>query len=122
MSKTSPADSSSAPSILWFRNDLRLADNPALRAACTAGGSVIPVFILDDEAAGSWQPGGAGRWWLHESLTALARTLKEMGSRLVLRRGEAAEQLVARRKQGTLFTQELTLEKVFGNFRKNACV
>jgi deoxyribodipyrimidine photo-lyase len=93
MSKTTAADSSSAPSILWFRNDLRLADNPALRAACAAGGSVIPVFILDDEAAGSWQPGGAGRWWLHESLTALARTLKEKSSRLVLRRGEAAEQL-----------------------------
>ncbi|MBN8280656.1 MAG: deoxyribodipyrimidine photo-lyase, partial [Gammaproteobacteria bacterium] len=56
-----------APVILWFRQDLRLADHAALRAAVTRGGPVLPVFIRDP-AGGRWQPGGASRWWLHGSL------------------------------------------------------
>lgn len=76
--------------IVWFRQDLRLADNPALAAACEAGGKVVPLYILDDDTAGSWQPGGAGRWWLHHSLQALGRDLKKRGAALCLRRGEAA--------------------------------
>ena len=50
-----------APTILWFRRDLRLDDNPALAAAVERGGPVVPVFILDDEDAGDWRPGGASR-------------------------------------------------------------
>ncbi len=79
------------PVIMWFRQDLRLADHAALHAAAAAG-SVIPVYILDDETPGEWRWGGASRWWLHHSLTALKTTLP-----LVLRRGEAEtvlEQLV----------------------------
>ena len=49
--------------IVWFRNDLRLRDNPALRAAINAGGAVIPVFIWAPEEEGSWAPGAAARWW-----------------------------------------------------------
>ncbi len=75
--------------IVWFRQDLRLADNPALAAA--ASGNVLPVYILDDGAAGDWKMGGAHRWWLHGSLTSLAADLAERGAPLVLRRGDAAK-------------------------------
>ena len=69
--------------ILWFRQDLRLSDNPAL--AALAGRPVLPVFILED---GPWAPGGAARWWLHHSLAALARDLAARGAPLVLLRGD----------------------------------
>lgn len=77
-----------APAILWFRQDLRLADNPALRAAM-ATGPVLPVFVLDDAAAGASAPGGAARWWLHHSLAALDADLQAHGARLLLLRGSA---------------------------------
>ncbi|GIX08434.1 deoxyribodipyrimidine photo-lyase [Elioraea sp.] len=80
-----------APVLLWFRQDLRLIDNPALAAAVATGRPVIPVFVLDEHAAGRWAPGGAARWWLHVSLAALAGALVERGSRLVLRRGRAVD-------------------------------
>lgn len=60
--------------IHWFRQDLRLQDNPALTAAAAAG-TVVPVYILDDEAAGAWRPGAASRWWLHHALLALNEAL-----------------------------------------------
>ncbi|HRI83734.1 MAG TPA: deoxyribodipyrimidine photo-lyase, partial [Opitutaceae bacterium] len=63
------------PVLLWFRQDLRLQDNPALAAAVARGGPVIPVFILDDAGEGNWAPGGASRWWLHHALAALAASL-----------------------------------------------
>ena len=59
--------------IVWFRQDLRLRDNPAL-AAAVARGPVVPVFILD-ESDTAWRPGAASRWWLHHSLTALRKDL-----------------------------------------------
>ncbi|HEY6916336.1 MAG TPA: deoxyribodipyrimidine photo-lyase, partial [Allosphingosinicella sp.] len=81
-----------APSILWFRQDLRLADQPAL-AAAAAEGPVIPVYILDDRTPRHWRMGAAQRWWLHHSLAALDRSLRRHGSRLILRRGRAAEEI-----------------------------
>ena len=57
--------------IVWFRIDLRLADNPALAAAARAGRG--PVFIWAPDEEGDWPPGAASRWWLHRSLRALAR-------------------------------------------------
>jgi deoxyribodipyrimidine photo-lyase len=69
------------PVVLWFRQDLRLSDHPALTAAA-AKGAVIPLFILDDETPGEWRWGGASRWWLHHSLAALGK-----GVPLVLRQG-----------------------------------
>ena len=84
----------SAPSILWFRQDLRLADNPALCAAMARGAPVLPVYILDDETPGRWAAGGAGRWWLHRSLTSLAADLEGLGRPLVLRRGPAERVLL----------------------------
>ena len=63
------------PVIVWFRQDLRLADNPALHAAAARGAPVLPVFVHDDEAAGDWQPGAASRWWLRKSLASLDESL-----------------------------------------------
>ncbi len=79
--------------ILWFRQDLRLADNPALTAALAGGARVLPVYILDDSQA--WPIGGAGRWWLHHSLAALAAGLAGHHAPLILRRGNPAEILPA---------------------------
>ncbi|MDX1962229.1 MAG: deoxyribodipyrimidine photo-lyase [Pirellulales bacterium] len=79
-----------APTIVWFRLDLRLADNPALVAACEQGGPVVPVFIWAPEEEAPWQPGGASRWWLHHSLAALERELQARGSRLVIRRVDSS--------------------------------
>lgn len=61
--------------IVWFRQDLRIGDNPALRAAAASGLPVLPVFVLDDDDAGDWAVGGASRWWLQRSLTQLDRKL-----------------------------------------------
>lgn len=82
-----------APIIVWFRQDLRLADNPALVHAAESGRPILPLFVLDDEAPGQWRPGGASRWWLHHSLTALAANMDERGGKLLFRRGKADEVL-----------------------------
>ena len=81
---------STAPAILWFRNDLRLGDHAALQGAIESGRPVLPLFILDDQSPGPWAMGGASRWWLHHSLDALGRSLAEHGARLTLRRGDSA--------------------------------
>lgn len=81
--------------LVWFRLDLRLADQPALTAAVRHGGAVIPVYVWDPEGESPWAPGAATRWWLHRSLTSLAGGLREHGSRLVVRQGPALEVLQA---------------------------
>ena len=80
------------PVIVWFRQDLRLSDNPALRAAAESGARIIPLFVLDDAVAGDWPWGGASRWWLHHSLSSLDKALK---GHLVLRKGIAAKVIPA---------------------------
>ena len=72
--------------LLWLRQDLRLADQPALQAAIERGGSIIPVFIWSPEEEGEWQPGAASRWWLHQSLGKLSAAIEKRGSKLILRR------------------------------------
>ena len=79
----------SAPHLIWFRNDLRLADHAAVAAAARSG-LVVALFVLDDDTPGHWRLGAAQRWWLHHSLAALARDLAARGGALVLRRGPAA--------------------------------
>jgi deoxyribodipyrimidine photo-lyase len=76
--------------IVWFRRDLRLADNPALAAALATGQPVLPLYIHapDDEAP--WQPGAASNWWLDRSLRALDVSLRAIGSSLVVRAGDPA--------------------------------
>ena len=86
---TTKADDS--PVILWFRRDLRLADNPALTHAVETGRPVIPVYILDQGAATPM--GGASLWWLDKSLRALDAALSALGSRLILRRSDSEAEL-----------------------------
>ncbi len=86
---------SSAPFILWFRQDLRLADNPALQHAASSGRPILALYILDESAPGRWAPGGASRWWLHHSLAALAGDIEKRGGTLTLRRGKAQDILPA---------------------------
>jgi deoxyribodipyrimidine photo-lyase len=78
-----------APVIVWFRNDLRLDDNPALDAAARSGAPVVALYALDDESAGDWRMGAASRWWLHYSLSSLSTDLARLGVTLILRRGRA---------------------------------
>lgn len=80
------------PVIVWFRQDLRLGDNPALSFAAKNGQPVICLFVLDDQTAGDWKWGGASRWWLHHSLAALDKSLD---GKLVLRRGDGAKVIQA---------------------------
>ena len=70
------------PVILWFRRNLRVADNSALLAAVESGRPIIPVYITDDQDRGT-----ASRWWLHYSLLSLDRELRARGAALVLRSG-----------------------------------
>ncbi|MCP5405469.1 MAG: deoxyribodipyrimidine photo-lyase [Pseudomonadaceae bacterium] len=72
--------------LVWFRNDLRLADNPALAWAC-ARGEVVPMYVLDEVNVGHWPLGGAGKWWLHYSLKEFAQNL----AGIILKRGDARE-------------------------------
>jgi len=103
------------PSIVWFRQDLRLADNPALMAAIAAGGPVLPVFIYGPKDEAPWEPGGASRWWLHQSLNALDADLRKLGARLIIRKGPA---LATLRKLG----QETGATAVFWNRRYEPAV
>ena len=79
----------SGPSIVWFRDDLRLTDHPALTAAVERGKPVVLLYLLDEVSPGIRPLGGGTRWWLHHSLTALAAAIEGLGGRLVLRRGAA---------------------------------
>jgi deoxyribodipyrimidine photo-lyase len=82
-----------APALVWLRQDLRLGDNPALRAALKTRRPLVLFYLLDDETPGRWRTGAAARWWLHKSLEALARDVARRNGRLVLRRGRAETEL-----------------------------
>jgi deoxyribodipyrimidine photo-lyase len=84
-----------APTIVWFRLDLRLADHIALDWALQRGGPVIPVFVWAPDEEAPWAPGAASRWWLHHSLERLGATIQSRGSRLLIRRGPSAAALLA---------------------------
>ncbi|HRF09590.1 MAG TPA: deoxyribodipyrimidine photo-lyase [Xanthobacteraceae bacterium] len=78
---------SSRPVLVWFRNDLRTSDNPALHAAAKREAPVIALYVLE-EVEGLRKRGAAWDWWLAGSLRALARKLEHLGVPLVLRRGD----------------------------------
>ncbi|MCC5995197.1 MAG: deoxyribodipyrimidine photo-lyase [Oceanicaulis sp.] len=84
-----------APVLMWFRQDLRLGDNPALLAAAATGAPVICAYVLDDVSPGVWKRGGASRWWLHHSLASLDRDLKRQGGALTLLAGDARDVIPA---------------------------
>lgn len=74
---------SNSKTIVWFRRDLRIEDNPAL-AAATRNGSVFPVFIWCPKEEGQFYPGRVSRWWLKQSLIQLEQSLKSLGAELVM--------------------------------------
>jgi len=78
--------------LLWFRRDLRLTDNPALSRALEDG-QVIPVYIHAPQEECHWAPGGASRWWLHHSLAALGEDLRARGADLIICQGPSLETL-----------------------------
>src|SRR5512135_3116519 len=98
-------------SIVWFRRDLRLADNAALAAAIRQG-EVIPAFVIDPVLLNSDRVGAKRVAWLAANLRELDRSLRQRGSRLIVRRGEPAAELIqlARETQATtvFFNLDLT--------------
>jgi len=101
------------PSIVWLRDDLRVADNLALRDAVDRGEPVAVLYLLDEVSPGIRPLGGASRWWLHGSLTALAAELASRGGRLTLRRGPAEQVIPA-------LARELRADAVVWNRRYGA--
>lgn len=75
--------------LVWFRRDLRLADNPALAAALAVHECIVPVFVHAPHEEAPWAPGAASRWWLHHSLVSLDHDLRQRGSRLHVRQGDS---------------------------------
>ncbi len=99
-----------SPALFWFRDDLRLADNPGLAAAGQSGRPVVLLYVLDDETREARALGGASKWWLDKSLRTLAERIDAKGGKLVLRKG-AAEAVVA------AVVKETGAEAVFWNRR-----
>ena len=99
---------SDSPIIVWFRRDLRVADNPALHGAVQTGRPVICLYILETDK--ERKLGGASHWWLHHSLTSLAQDLSDIGAKLILRKGKAFRIL-------DMLIEETGAETVFWNRR-----
>ena len=85
-------DDAERPVLVWFRQDLRLGDNPALHAAVTTGRPILPLYILD-EPGPERRLGAASLWWLDKSLRALDASLRRCGGGLILRRGDSEAEL-----------------------------
>ncbi len=75
------------PVVYWFRRDLRLCDNTALIKAIETDRPIICLYIYDDNLDNSWNIGSASKWWLNHSLIALSLSLKKIGAKLILRKG-----------------------------------
>lgn len=85
-----PPSDAARPIIVWFRDDLRVCDNPALHAAARSGRPVCCIFVHDEESEGLRRLGGAARWWLHGSLQELDKALHGRGGCLSIHKGPAA--------------------------------
>lgn len=99
--------------VVWFRDDLRVADNPALTAAVDRGAPVVAVYVLDEESPAVRPLGGATKWWLHESLLSLEQSLADLGIPLMLRKGPAGSVI-------TEVIKESRADAVFWNRRYGA--
>ena len=95
-----------SPAIVLFRRDLRLADNPALNAACACGKPLILLYILETHAPGSRALGRASNWWLDKSLQQFSADIQDRGGTLTLRSGDAGtilKTLVKQTRADTIF-------------------
>lgn len=80
------------PVIVWFRQDLRIWDNPALSHAVLSNQPILPIYIIEDEhTQNPWPISGAQKWWLHHSLLSLKKDLSEKGLNLTLCKGNSLE-------------------------------
>lgn len=86
-------------SIVWFRRDLRLADNPAICAAVEKGYPIIPLFIWAPDEEKPWQAGSASKVFLFHSLIAFSEELDKLDSKLIIRQGNTLAELRALIKQ-----------------------
>ena len=103
------ADDLQSSAIVWFRDDLRPADHPALTAGAKAG-ALTCVYVLDEDSAGLRAHGAAARWWLAQSLRTLDGDLRKLGQRLLLRRGRAADAI-------SMLAREAGANQVYWNRR-----
>ena len=90
---SSGPSASPAPIVVWFRDDLRLGDNPAFHEAAATGRPLVCIYVEDIAGRDARALGGAARWWLHGSLRELGKSLEEKGGQLLLFSG-AAEDVV----------------------------
>ncbi len=101
------ANLTTKPILVWFRQDLRLHDHPALTHAVQSGRPVIALYVLDTDP--EQRPmGAASQWWLNRSLQSLSTDLAALGARLILRKGLAGEVIKA-------FVQETGAEAIVWN-------
>ncbi|MFC3693640.1 cryptochrome/photolyase family protein [Chenggangzhangella methanolivorans] len=89
--RTSSRKDQPSGALVWLREDLRLADNPALAAAIKAGGPVTALYVHDEETAAMRPLGGASRWWLARSLKSLAKDCEAIGLPFAVRCGKTEE-------------------------------
>jgi len=85
--------------IHWFRRDLRLHDNTALRAAHATGAEIVPVYIVSQWRGSHGWTGAPRQEFLCGSLAGLARNLQQIGGRLIIRQGAADEELACLLKE-----------------------
>ncbi|MEQ8657716.1 MAG: deoxyribodipyrimidine photo-lyase [Hyphomicrobiales bacterium] len=107
-----PPATANAPSIVWYRNDLRLDDNPALIKAAANGSPVVALYVFDQSSDRAL--GGASLWWLHHTLAALQASLNELKVPLLLREGNAGDVVPS-------VVTEIGAAAVYWNRRYTAC-
>ena len=96
------------PTIIWFRHDLRINEQPTFLAAIERGAPVIPIYIWSPQDEGHWPMGAASRWWLHHSLHSLQDDLAKLGLDLIIRKGPFLQTLLA-------LVKETNAQAVFWN-------
>lgn len=77
--------------VVWFRNDLRISDHLALDAAIKTDQDILPIYIYDQVS--SRPLGGASKWWLHRSLSALQENMQACDADIILRKGHSLDVL-----------------------------
>lgn len=70
---------SNSSTIVWFRRDLRLTDNPAWNHALDLKQPILPIYLHTPEEEEPWQSGAASNWWLHHALEDLDQQLQQNG-------------------------------------------
>jgi deoxyribodipyrimidine photo-lyase len=105
------------PTIVWFRRDLRVADNPALLYGASQDAPIVPVYVADWEQGDRWAPGKAGSWWLAESLGRLSASLGSRGAALRVVPGRAEE--VIPRLARSVEAREVVWNRLYEPYSRN---